>query len=110
MDHTYPHTINNTMILKFETDWDDHDKKMTQLNIKAINIIFCALDVNEFNKILTCTFTKKNWDRSKVTDEEINQVKDSKINMLVHKYKLFKIESDETITGMFTHFTNIMNN
>ena len=30
--------------------------------------------------------------------------------MLVHKYKLFKMESDETITGMFICFTKIVNN
>ena len=29
--------------------------------------------------------------------------------MLIHKYELFKIESDESITQMFTHFTDIIN-
>ena len=29
--------------------------------------------------------------------------------MLVHKYELFKIEYDESITEMFTHFTDIIN-
>ena len=29
--------------------------------------------------------------------------------MLVHKYKFFKIKSDESITEMFTSFTNITN-
>ena len=36
-------------------------------------------------------------------------MKESKINMLVHKYELFKIERDESITEIFTHFTNIIN-
>ena len=30
--------------------------------------------------------------------------------MLVHKYELFKIESTESITGMYTRFTDIVNN
>ena len=29
--------------------------------------------------------------------------------MLVHKYELFKIEHDESITKIFTRFTNIIN-
>ena len=30
--------------------------------------------------------------------------------MLVHKYELFKIESTESITCMYTRFTDIVNN
>ena len=44
-----------------------------------------------------------------VTHEGTNQVKESKINMLVHKYELFKMEQDESITAMFTRFTDIIN-
>ena len=34
---------------------------------------------------------------------------ESKINMLVHKYELFKIEPHETINNMFTRFIKIIN-
>ena len=30
--------------------------------------------------------------------------------MLVHKYELFKIEPNESISGMFIRFTDIINN
>ena len=82
---------------------------MAQLNAKAMNILYYALDANEFNRISTCMSAKKIWDRLEVTHERTNQVKESKINMLVHKYELFKMEHDESITEMFTHFTNIIN-
>ena len=52
---------------------------------------------------------KKIWDKLEVTHEGTNQVKESKINTLVHKYELFKMEHDESITEMFTHFTDIIN-
>ena len=29
--------------------------------------------------------------------------------MLVHNYELFKMKSEESITQMFTHFTDIIN-
>ena len=50
------------------------------------------------------------WDRLEVTHEGTNQVKESKISILVHIYKLFKMESNESITGMYTRFTDIINN
>ena len=71
-----------------------------------MNVLYCALDANEFNCISTCMSAKN---RLEVTHEGTNQVKKSKINMLVHKYELFKIEHDESITEMFTHFTDIIN-
>ena len=53
---------------------------------------------------------KEIWDRFEVTQEETNQVKETKINMLVHKYELFEMEPTESITGMYTRFTDIVNN
>ena len=36
-------------------------------------------------------------------------MKESRIDMLVHSYELFKINSDESISSMFTRFTEIVN-
>ena len=57
--HVPTHTVENIIILKSEKDWDDHDRKMAQLNAKSINILYYALGVNEFNRISTCISTKK---------------------------------------------------
>ena len=83
---------------------------MAQLNAKAINVLYCALDIGEFNRIFTCTSIKKIWNRLEVTHEGTSQVKESKISILVHKYELFKIEQNETISSVYTRFTDIINN
>ena len=57
--HIPTHTINNIVTLKSKLDQDENDKKMAQLNAKAINILYYALDVNEFNRISTCTLAKE---------------------------------------------------
>ena len=44
-----------------------------------------------------------------MTHEGTSQVKESKINILVHKYELFKIEPHETISDIFIRFTKIIN-
>ncbi|GAV58014.1 UBN2 domain-containing protein, partial [Cephalotus follicularis] len=56
---------------------------------------------NEFNRISSCVSAKETWDRLEVTYEGTNQVKEAKINMLVHEY--------EMILRLFTRFTNITN-
>ena len=74
-----------------------------------MNVMYCALDANEFNRISVYTYAKEIWDTLEVTHEGTNQVKESKINMLVHKYELFKMEPTESITNMFTRFSDIVN-
>jgi hypothetical protein len=49
------------------------------------------------------------WDKLEVTYEGTNQVKESKISRLVHAYELFCMKSEESISEMFTRFTNIIN-
>ena len=107
--HTSTITIDGNVVPKLEKFWDDIDKKMAQLNTKVINVLYYSLDANEFNQIFTCISVKKIWNRFEVIHEGTNQVKKSKINMLVHKYELFKMESTESITKIFTHFMDIIN-
>ena len=71
---------------------------MLQSNAKAMNILYCAIDPNEFNRISTRELAKEIWDRVEVTHEGTYQVKESKINILVQYYELFKMKSDESIT------------
>lgn len=52
---------------------------------------------------------KKIWKALDVTYESTNQVKKTKINILLHNYKIFRIKLDKTIKEMFTQFTNIVN-
>ena len=108
--HIPTHSLNNLVTLKLENEQDDNDRRMAQLNAKAVNALYCALSVSKFNRISSCTSAKKIQDRLEVTHKGTNQVKETKINMLVHKYKLFKMEPTETITSMYTRFTNIVNN
>ncbi|GKV34702.1 hypothetical protein SLEP1_g43052 [Rubroshorea leprosula] len=49
------------------------------------------------------------WDTLQVAHEGTNEVKKSKINILVQKYKAFKMKLDEDIKDMFTCFTKITN-
>ena len=108
--HIPTHSINNLITLKLENEWDDNDRRMAQLNDKAISVLYCALSVNEFNRISSCSSAKEIWDQLEVTHEGINQVKETKINMLVHKYEHFKMEPTKSITSLYIRFIDIVNN
>ncbi|GAV77229.1 UBN2 domain-containing protein, partial [Cephalotus follicularis] len=96
-------------LIKPENEYNDNDFGMLQLNSKAKHVLFCAVGPNKFNRISSCDTAKEMWDLLEVTYEGTNQVKESKISMLVHEYELFMMHSDECISDMFTRFTIIVN-
>ena len=101
--------LNSIKVPKEESEYNEDDFRMIQLNAKAKHTLYCALHPNEFNRISSCNMVKQIWDKLEVTHEGTNQVKESRINMLVHDYEMFNMEVDESIPSMFTRFTNIIN-
>ncbi|GAV75721.1 zf-CCHC domain-containing protein/DUF4219 domain-containing protein/UBN2 domain-containing protein, partial [Cephalotus follicularis] len=102
-------TIEGVVSPKPENEYNDNDFRMLQLNSKAKHVLFCAVGPNEFNRISSCDSAKEMWDLLEITYEGTNQVKESKISMLVHEYELFVMHDSECISDMFTRFTTITN-
>ncbi|GAV67925.1 zf-CCHC domain-containing protein/DUF4219 domain-containing protein/UBN2 domain-containing protein, partial [Cephalotus follicularis] len=94
---------NGEIISKPRNKYIDDDRKIVQY------VIICAINSNEFNRVSSCVSAKEMWDRLEVTYEGTNQVKEAKINMLVHEYEMFTMHDNEDIKTMFTRFTNITN-
>ena len=90
-------------------EWSEEDKHLAQLDAKDLNILFCAVNQEQFNKISNCNTVNKAWHNLEVTHEGKNQVKETKINMLVHKYELFKMKPNEPIGEIFTRFCDTTN-
>ena len=74
-----------------------------------MTILHYELFRNEFNRISMCSTAKEIWDKLEVTYEGTSKVKESKINLLVTQYKVFKIGESKTIIQMYFKFTNIIN-
>ncbi|GAV67067.1 UBN2 domain-containing protein, partial [Cephalotus follicularis] len=100
---------NGDVIPKPRNTYNDDDRRIVQINAKAKHIIICAINSNDFNRILSCFSAKEMWDRLEVTYEGTNQVKEAKISMLVHDYEMFSMNENEDIKSMFSRFTNIIN-
>ena len=70
--------------LNYDSAWTDDQKKNANLDVKAMNTLFCALTKKEFNRVSTATSVNQIWHILQVTHEGTNQVKESKIFVLVH--------------------------
>ena len=101
--------VNGISIPKLEEDWNEYDIKQIEINAKAMNLLYCALDLNEFNRVSTCTSTKEIWDTLEVTHEGTLQVKNTKINLLIHSFEIFEMMHYESISDMFSRFMTIIN-
>ena len=76
---------------------------------KPFFFLHCVIDRNEFNRIWQCKSAKEIWRLLEITHEGTNQVKESRINILVHDYELFSIKDFESIVKMFSGFMVIVN-
>lgn len=94
---------------KHELDYNQDNEKMISLNVKIINILFCALDSTKFNRVSTCESVKKVWTILQTTHKGISQVKESNIELLFREYELFEIKSRETMINMCKWFSKLVN-
>ena len=90
-------------------EWSDLEKKYFSLNAKAMNALFCALDKNEFNRVSLCETAFDIWRTLEIMHEGTSRVKDSKVNILLHDFELFRMQPSETICNMYTRFTDVVN-
>ena len=100
---------NGVIVPKPKQEWDELDKKQVQLNAKTVYILRWTIDRNEFNHVWQCKLAKEIWKLLEITHEGTNQVKEFRINILVHDYELFSIKDFEYVVEMFSRFMVIVN-
>ena len=97
------------IIHKVEDEWSNIDKHNIEKNFKAMNLLLCAITPSEYDCVSACESAKEIWDKLEMSHEGDSQVKESKIDILVHSYELFKMKPYESISQMFARFANITN-
>ncbi|MQM02928.1 hypothetical protein Taro_035698 [Colocasia esculenta] len=97
------------MVLNKREDWTDDDKKKISLNSKAKSILCCALSKKEFNRISACKSVMEIWEKLRLTYKGTDKVRETRIDILVTQYKRFQMQSGESITQMYSRFTDITN-
>ncbi|MQM00152.1 hypothetical protein Taro_032883 [Colocasia esculenta] len=97
------------IVLNPREEWTDNDRKLLSHNSKVKNLICCALTRSDFNRISACKSAKEMWDKLKLTYEGTDKVKETRIDILVTQYEKFQMLTGETITQMYSRFTDITN-
>uniref|UniRef100_A0A1S4BZQ4 Integrase catalytic domain-containing protein n=1 Tax=Nicotiana tabacum TaxID=4097 RepID=A0A1S4BZQ4_TOBAC len=74
----------------------------------AKNMVYNAINREEYEKISSRETAKEMWDKLEVTYEGTNKVKETRINLLVRDYELFQMKDGESIEEMFSRFRKIL--
>ncbi|VFQ69289.1 unnamed protein product [Cuscuta campestris] len=101
--------VGETTVPKTENEFDAEDIKKIENYAKAINMLYCAVNPDNYRKISCCTTAKEMWDKLEVTYEGTDQVREAKIDFLTQEYEMFRMKEGEKIDDMFDRFSKIIN-
>ncbi|VFQ85693.1 unnamed protein product [Cuscuta campestris] len=101
--------VNEKLVPKTEDEFDAEDIKKVENYAKAINMLYCVVNPDDYRKISCCTTAKEMWDKLEVTYEGTDQVRESKIDFLTQEYEMFRMKEHEKIDDMFDRFSKIVN-
>ena len=63
----------------------------------------------EFSRIFTCRSAKEMWDKLELIYEGTLEVKETKANLLITEYEMFRMKTDESISDMFARLMQLIN-
>ncbi|VFQ96638.1 unnamed protein product [Cuscuta campestris] len=66
--------VGEVNVPKTEEEFTDEDCKKMELNAKAINMIYCGVNADDYRKISRCETAKQMWEKLEVTYEGTTQV------------------------------------
>ncbi|VFQ91265.1 unnamed protein product [Cuscuta campestris] len=101
--------VGEKLVPKTEDEFDAEDIKKVENYAKAINMLYFAVNPDDYCKISCCTTAKEIWDKLEVTYEGTDQVQEAKIDFLTQEYEMFKMKEGEKIDDMFEWFSKIIN-
>jgi len=94
---------------KKSNEFDPDDFKKLEKNAMVQKLLYFGLGLDEYTRISEYESARETWSALSVAHEGTNQVKQSRIELLMRKYKLFEMSDKETVIDMYTRFTHITN-
>ncbi|VFQ60210.1 unnamed protein product [Cuscuta campestris] len=101
--------VGDKLIPKTEDEFDAEDIKKVEYYAKAVNMLYCAVNPDDYCKISGCSTAKEMLDKLEVTYEGTDQVREAKIDFLTQEYEMFRMKEHEKIDDMFDRFSKIVN-
>ncbi|VFQ59807.1 unnamed protein product [Cuscuta campestris] len=101
--------VGKITVPKTKDEYDAKEIKKIKNNAKAMNILYCAVNPDDYQNISCSSTAKEIWDKLEITYVVMDQVREAKIDFLTHEYELFRMKENEKIDEMFKRFSKIVN-
>ncbi|CAL1376722.1 unnamed protein product [Linum trigynum] len=82
--------------------WSAAQKKSTQLNQRAMHILQSAMVPDEADKVENCDTARKIWRTLETTYEGTSNIKETRIDLLMHEHAAFDMLPGESIHDMYS--------
>jgi len=76
-------TEDGKTVRKKPTEFDSYDFKKLERNARAKKLLYFGLGPDEYTRVLKCNSAKEIWNALRVAHEGTNQVKPSRIELLM---------------------------
>ena len=90
-------------------DWDEAKIKVTNFNSRALNVLFSAVNNEEFKKMSSTETAKGAWTILQTTYEGTKAIKDSKLQRLTTSFEEIKMEQNELFDEFYAKLKDIVN-
>ena len=101
--------VNDGYVILDEKKLTPLDEENDLLNDQAMNVLFSALDVSEFNRVKGLTNANEIWKKLMEIHEGTSSVKDAKLYVLKGKFSDFAMKKEESVAEMFNRLNDIVN-
>jgi hypothetical protein len=96
------------VILDYKNLTPCHDENKL-LNDQAMNVLYSALDVSEFNQVKNLKTANEIWKKLMEVHKGTSTVKEAKMYVLKGKFSEFAVKKDESVPEMFNRLNDIVN-
>ena len=100
--------VGDIFIDKVHDELNDKNKIKLSKNGKAKNFLICGLDRNIYSSVDQASSAHYMWKMLEITHQCTSSMKETKINILVQQYKMYKMHSNDTIAQMFARLNSII--
>ncbi|CAL1401460.1 unnamed protein product [Linum trigynum] len=89
--------------------WSVAQKKSAQLNQRAMHVLQSAMNPDEADQVENCKTAQEIWLALESTYEGTSNIKESRIDVLMHEFESFAMIEGEGIHEMYSRFTVLIN-
>jgi hypothetical protein len=100
--------IRDGFVVLKEDEQSPSDNENVLTNDQATNVLYDALDINEFNRIKNLTTAHEIWTKLMEIYEGTTIVKSAKLYVCKRKFEQFLMKEDESVFDMFNRLNEIV--